>query len=80
MKAGVRTCSAHCRRQVVAMVRPLRIEFEGAIYHVTSRGNARSDICVSDEDREIFLTVPAHVVDFFGWVCHAYCLRSNQLI
>lgn len=45
---------------------------------MTSRGNARSDIYLSDEDREMFLEVFAHVVDRFGWVCHAYCLMSNH--
>ncbi len=60
------------------MARPLRIEFEGAVYHVTSRGNARADIFLSDEDREMFLEVLAHVVDRFGWVCHAYCLMTNH--
>jgi len=60
------------------MARPLRIEFEGAVYHVTARGNARSDIYLSDEDREMFLTVLAYVVERFGWVCHAYCLMDNH--
>jgi len=60
------------------MARPLRIEFEGAVYHVTARGNARSDIFLSDGDRDMFLAVLAHVVDRFGWVCHAYCLMSNH--
>mgnify|MGYP005848743981 CR=1 FL=1 len=60
------------------MARPLRIEFEGAVYHVTSRGNARSAIYLSDDDRGMFLDVLAHVVDRFGWVCHAYCLMSNH--
>ncbi|TLS72798.1 hypothetical protein FE236_13450 [Mariprofundus erugo] len=60
------------------MARPLRIEFEGAVYHVTSRGNARSDIYLTDDDREMFLAVLAHVVDRFGWICHAYCLMSNH--
>ncbi len=63
---------------VTDMSRPLRIEFEGAVYHVTSRGNARSDIYLSDEDREMFLEVLAHVVDRFGWECHAYCLMTNH--
>jgi len=48
------------------MARPLRIEFEGAVYHVTSRGNVRSDIYLSDEDREMFLAVLDHVVNRFG--------------
>ena len=37
------------------MARPLRIEFPGAVYHVTSRGNARRKIFLDDEDREGFL-------------------------
>lgn len=37
------------------MARPLRIEYEGPVYHVTSRGNARADIYLSDSDREMFL-------------------------
>jgi len=60
------------------MARPLRIEYEGAVYHVTSRGNAKSNIYLSDEDREMFLDVLEHVVDRFGWICHAYCLMSNH--
>lgn len=60
------------------MARPLRIEYEGAVYHVTSRGNAQSDIYLSDGDRELFLEVLALVVERFGWICHAYCLMSNH--
>jgi len=60
------------------MSRPLRIEYEGAIYHVTSRGNARADIYLSDDDRILFLEVLAHVVERFDWVCHAYCLMDNH--
>ena len=60
------------------MARPLRIEYEGAVYHVTSRGNAQSDIYLSDVDRDMFLDVLAHVVERFGWVCHTYCLMSNH--
>lgn len=37
------------------MARPLRIEFAGGLYHVTSRGNAREDIYVDDDDRIAFL-------------------------
>jgi len=60
------------------MARPLRIEYEGAVYHVTSRGNARADIYLSDDDREMFLDVLGHVVERFGWVCHAWCLMTNH--
>ena len=60
------------------MARPLRIQFEGAIYHVTSRGNARQDIFLDDADRAHFLKAFGHVVDRFGWICHAYCLMNNH--
>ena len=60
------------------MTRPLRIEFPGAIYHVTSRGNARRKIFLDDVDREAFLTTLAWVVERFGWICHAYCLMGNH--
>ncbi len=60
------------------MTRPLRIEFEGAIYHVTSRGNARQAIFLDDEDRENLLERLAKVVDRFGWLCHGYCLMTNH--
>lgn len=60
------------------MSRPLRIEYPGALYHVTARGNARSHIYRDDTDREDFLTTLAGVVKRFGWVCHAYCLMGNH--
>jgi putative transposase len=43
------------------MARPLRIEFAGALYHLTSRGDRREDIFLDDADREIFLEVLAEV-------------------
>ena len=60
------------------MARPLRIEYPGALYHVTARGNAREDIFVDEADRVAFLEVYAHVSDRFHWCCHAYCLMSNH--
>ena len=60
------------------MARPLRIEFSGALYHVTSRGDRREAIYEDDKDRERFLEVLAEVVERFNWVCHAYCLMSNH--
>ncbi len=60
------------------MARPLRIEFEGALYHVTSRGNARQPIFLSDRDWNNFLDTLADVVERFRWVCHAYCLMDNH--
>jgi len=60
------------------MVRPLRIEFEGAWYHVMNRGAARRDVFVSDSQRERFLELLADLVERFGIETHAYCLMGNH--
>jgi hypothetical protein len=41
------------------MSRPLRIEFPGALHHVTSRGDRREDIFADDTDRARLLAVVA---------------------
>lgn len=60
------------------MARPLRIEFPGAVYHVTSRGNARADIFDDHNDRQLFLSILGQTVKRFNWLCHAYCLMDNH--
>jgi REP element-mobilizing transposase RayT len=60
------------------MARPLRIEFAGALYHVTSRGNRKQLIFPTSKDGESFLEVLAGVVERYGWLCHAYCLMHNH--
>ena len=60
------------------MARPLRIEFAGALYHVTSRGDRREDIYLDDADRAMLLEVLGEVCERFQWACHAYCLMSNH--
>ncbi len=37
------------------MARPLRLEFPGALYHVTARANARQAIVLDDRDRALFI-------------------------
>ncbi len=44
----------------------------------TSRGNARQNIVQDNRDRSQFLSLLAHVVDRYGWLCHAYCLMDNH--
>lgn len=60
------------------MARPLRIEYAGAVYHVTGRGNERQDIFRDDRDRIKFLEIVHQVCDRFNWLCHAYCLMTNH--
>ncbi|MBD3670659.1 MAG: transposase [Gammaproteobacteria bacterium] len=60
------------------MSRPLRIEYAGALYHVTSRGDGQKDIYLDDKDRRDFLSNLTHVCERYNWVVHAYCLMSNH--
>lgn len=60
------------------MARPLRLEFAGALYHVTSRGDGREEIYLSAGDRQVFLDVLAGVWGRFNWTIHAYCLMTNH--
>ena len=60
------------------MSRPLRIEYAGALYHVTSRGDGQKDIYLDDKDRRDFLSILGQVCERYNWVVHAYCLMSNH--
>lgn len=60
------------------MARPLRIEYPGALYHVTSRGDRQEAIFDDDQDRTAFLNILDEVVSRFRWRCHAYCLMGNH--
>ena len=60
------------------MARAMRIEFPGAVYHITSRGNERRDIFRDDDDRRQFLELLGEVVRRFGWIVTAYTLMTNH--
>jgi REP element-mobilizing transposase RayT len=60
------------------MSRPLRIEFAGGLYHVTSRGDGREAIFLAEEDGPLFLGVLSEVVQNFNWAMHACCLMDNH--
>lgn len=60
------------------MSRPLRIEFDGALYHVMARGNARSDIFMCDDDRHAFIDNLDRVCERFDWRIWAWCLMTNH--
>ncbi len=60
------------------MARPLRIEFPGALYHVTARGNARQDIFLDARDSQRFLDLLDEVATRCRWRCYAYCLMTNH--
>lgn len=55
------------------MPRPLRVEYDGAVYHVMSRGDRREAIFRDDEDRERFLEALGEACGKTDWVVHALC-------
>jgi putative transposase len=60
------------------MTRPLRIEYPGAVYHITSRGNEKKAVYKDDQDCKNFLNTLQHVNHRYNWICHAYCLMGNH--
>lgn len=60
------------------MGRPLRIEYPGAFYHVTARGNEQRDIYKSRADRDRFLGYLDSATERYGAVIHVWCLMSNH--
>ena len=52
------------------MARPLRLQFPGALYHVTSRDDGQEGIYLSDEDRLMFLTVLSQAKERLNGVIH----------
>ena len=59
------------------MARPLRVGFPGALYHITTRGNAGHPIFLDDEDRLAFLKVLGEVVERYHLRCYAYFMRNH---
>jgi REP element-mobilizing transposase RayT len=60
------------------MARPLRIQFPGAFYHITSRGNERRPVFSSQRDREKFLSYLESASERYKAVIHVYCLMDNH--
>src|SRR5580704_138237 len=60
------------------MARKLRLEYEGAIYHVMNRGDRREEIFRDDADRKLFLETLTQGCAKTGWQVHAYCLMPNH--
>ncbi|OGD09664.1 MAG: hypothetical protein A2Y86_08565 [Candidatus Aminicenantes bacterium RBG_13_62_12] len=60
------------------MARQLRIEYPGAFYHITSRGNQKQAIYLTDRDRAAFLDIVGEAHDKFSAMIHAYCLMINH--
>jgi len=60
------------------MSRPLRIQFDNAVYHITARGNRREKIFYSDSDKKTFLQKMDQTFIKYAFLCYAYCLMDNH--
>ena len=60
------------------MTRPLRLEFPGALYHVTARGNRSSIIFRDDTDRRVWMQNVALACERHGCVIHSFCQMGNH--
>jgi len=60
------------------MVRPLRIQFEGAVYHITSRGNEKREIFKDDADRLRFLEILELSLNTYQVLLYCYMLMENH--
>jgi len=62
------------------MAQQIRIEYPGAFYHVTSRGNERKPVFKSKRDREKFLEYLESASERYEAVVHLYCLMDNHIL
>src|SRR5438876_7051716 len=60
------------------MARQLRIQYDGAIYHLLSRGDRREEIFRDDVDRKSFVETLGVACEKTNWLVHAYCLMGNH--
>ncbi len=62
------------------MARPLRIQYEGALYHVTCRGNERKAIYKDDQDRKVFLELLNSGIETYNITLYCYVLMENHYL
>ena len=60
------------------MARPLRVEFEGALYHLTGRGNARQRIFADEADCAKFVQLLVESLECYDVALHGYVLMGNH--
>jgi len=58
------------------MARKLRLAFEDACYHITSKGSRKDKIFYTDEDKSYFFELLNQTCNIYSITCYAYCLRE----
>jgi putative transposase len=66
------------RVSFTTMVRKVRVEYEGAIYHVMNRGDRQEPIYLDERDAREFEKTLGEVCERTEWEVHAYCLMTNH--
>lgn len=61
------------------MAKKKRIWYPGAVYHITNRGNRRSDIFKDEEDYQVYLILLEQTMDKYPYTLYAYCLMTNHI-
>ncbi len=61
------------------MPKKKRIWYPGAIYHIMSRGNRRSDLFKDREDYEVYLTILKETMEKYPYIIYSYCLMTNHI-
>ena len=62
------------------MSRAWRIEYEGALYHVLSKGNDQREIFSDDDDRQLFLELLGEMAERYGVEIYSYVLMTNHYL
>lgn len=61
------------------MAKKKRIWYPGAVYHITSRGNRRTDLFKDEEDYQVYLTILEHTMEKHPYTLYSYCLMTNHI-
>jgi putative transposase len=56
-----------------------RVWYSGAVYHITNRGNRRSDIFKDEEDYQVYLTILKQAMEKYSFTVYSYCLMTNHV-
>src|SRR5690606_31507184 len=61
------------------MAKKKRVWYPGAVYHIMSRGNRRSDIFRDEEDYIVYLGILEQAMERYSYVLYTYCLMTNHV-
>ena len=61
------------------MPRKKRVWYPGAVYHIMTRGNRRSDVFKDEEDYQVYLTVLRQTMEKYTYILYTYCLMTNHI-